>query len=97
MAKNNSLNNTDRHKIDEIFLINCFVLVITLLRQIVHSSLMTQILANLMENKLTHCSEVTILALVGLTKKRFGHYAILKILSLRSPSGRLGVWVIRKR
>ena len=29
---------------------------------------------------------VTVLALVGLTKKRFGYYAILKILSLRSPS-----------
>ena len=28
---------------------------------------------------------VTVLALVGSTKKRFGHYAILKILSLRSP------------
>ena len=29
---------------------------------------------------------VTVLALVGLTKKRFGHFAILKNLSLRSPS-----------
>ena len=28
---------------------------------------------------------VAVLVLVGLTKKRFGHYAILKILSLRSP------------
>ena len=35
---------------------------------------------------MTYCSVVTVLALVGLTKKRFGHYAILKILSLRSPS-----------
>ena len=34
---------------------------------------------------MTYCSVVTVLALVGLTKKRFGHYAILKILSLRSP------------
>ena len=32
------------------------------------------------------CSVVTVLVLVGLTKKRFGHYAILKDLSLRSPS-----------
>ena len=35
---------------------------------------------------MTHCSVVAVLAIVGLTKKRFGHYAILKILSLRSPS-----------
>ena len=34
---------------------------------------------------MTYCSVVTVLALVGLTKKRFGHYAILKNLSLRSP------------
>ena len=33
-----------------------------------------------------YCSVVTVLALVGLTKKRFGHYAVLKILSLGSPS-----------
>ena len=39
---------------------------------------MTQILANLIENKLTYCSVVTVLALVVLTKKHFGHYAILK-------------------
>ena len=31
------------------------------------------------------CSVVTVLALVGLTKKRFGHYAFLKTLSFRSP------------
>ena len=35
---------------------------------------------------MTYCSVVTALALVGLTKKRFGRYAILKVLSLRSPS-----------
>ena len=35
---------------------------------------------------MTYCSVVAVLALVGSTKKRFGHYAILKILSLRSPS-----------
>ena len=46
---------------------------------------MTRILANSMENKLTYCSVVTVLALVGLTKERFDHYAILKNLSLRSP------------
>ena len=32
------------------------------------------------------CSAVTVLALIVLTKKRFGHYAILKDLSLKSPS-----------
>ena len=35
---------------------------------------------------MTYCSVVAVLALVGLTKKRFGHYAILKILPLKSPS-----------
>ena len=35
---------------------------------------------------MTYCSVVTVLAIVGLTKKCFGHHAILKILSLRSPS-----------
>ena len=35
---------------------------------------------------MTYCCVVAVLALVGLTKKLFGHYAILKILSLRSPS-----------
>ena len=38
---------------------------------------------------MTYCSVVTVLALVGLTKKRFGHYAVLKSSSLRSPSGGL--------
>ena len=49
---------------------------------------MTQILANLMENKqtVTYCSVVAVLVLVGLAKKRSGHYAILRILSLRSSS-----------
>ena len=35
---------------------------------------------------MTYCSVVAVLALVGLTKKRFSHYAILKLLSLRSQS-----------
>ena len=34
---------------------------------------------------MTYCYVAAVLVLVGLTKKRFGHYAILKILSLRSP------------
>ena len=34
---------------------------------------------------MTYCSVVAVLALVDLTKKHFDHYAILKILSLRSP------------
>ena len=50
---------------------------------VVHSLLKTRMLASLI---VTCCSVVEVLALVGLTKKRFGHYAILKILSLRSPN-----------
>ena len=38
---------------------------------------------------MTDCSVVTVLALVSLTKKRFGHYA-MKNLSLRSPSAMRG-------
>ena len=38
---------------------------------------------------MTYCPVVTVLALVGLTKKRFGRYSILKNLSLRSPSWQL--------
>ena len=34
---------------------------------------------------MTYCSVVEVLALVGLTKNRSGQYAILKIVSLRSP------------
>ena len=43
VAKNNSWNNSDRYKIHEIFLINRFVFVITLVWKTVHSSAMTQI------------------------------------------------------
>ena len=88
VAKNNNWNNGDRHKIHEIFLINCFVFVIILVWQTVHSSAMTQITANVMEKTLQlTVSMVTVLALDGLTKKHFGHYALLKISSLRSPNG----------
>ena len=52
VAKNNSWNNGDRHKINEIFLINCFVSVITLVWKTLHSSAMTQIKAPLMEKTL---------------------------------------------
>ena len=43
VARNNSWNNGDRHKIYEIFPINCFVFVITLVWKTVHSSSMTPI------------------------------------------------------
>ena len=52
VAKNNSSNNGDRHKIHEIFLINCFIFVITLVQKTVHNSAMTQIKAHLMEKTL---------------------------------------------
>ena len=74
-----SWNNGDRHKIYEIFLINCFVFVIILVWQTVHSWAMTQITANLTEKNIaTNCSQVTVLAADFLTKKHFGHYALLK-------------------
>ena len=52
VAKNNSWNNGDRHKIHEIFQINCFVFVQPLVPKTVHSSAMTQIKAHLMEKAL---------------------------------------------
>ena len=52
VAKNSSWNNGDRHKIHEIFLANCFVFVATLVRKTVHSSVMTQVKAHLMEKTL---------------------------------------------
>ena len=48
---------------------------------------MTEIKAHLMEKNIaTNCSQVTVPVLAGWTKKPFGHYAILKLFSLRSPS-----------
>ena len=38
------------------------------------------------KNIATNCSMVTVLALDGLTKKCFSHYALLKIFSVRSSS-----------
>ena len=38
---------------------------------------------------MTYCSVVAVLVLVGLTKKRFGQYATLKILSIRTPRSRI--------
>ena len=44
---------------------------------------------------MTYCFVVAVLALVGLTKKRFGHYAIVKILSLRSPRRHYGGLIVK--
>ena len=52
VARNNSWNNGDRHKIHEISLINCFVFVIILVWKTVHSSATTQTEAHLMEKAL---------------------------------------------
>ena len=79
MAKNNNWNNGDRHKIHEIFLINCFAFVIIPVWQTVHfgnDSNYSKFIGE--EDIATNCSKVTVLALDGLTKKRFGHYALLK-------------------
>ena len=49
---------------------------------------MTQITANLMEKtQKTSCSRVTVLALDGITKKHFGHYALLKIFPSDDEDG----------
>ena len=86
MAKNNSLNNGDRHKIHEIFLTNFFFRYnssLTNSTQLSNDSTYSKFNG---ENIATNCSVVTALALDGLTKKQFGHYALFKIFSLRSPS-----------
>ena len=80
VAKNNSWNNGDRHKIREIFP-NYFVFVITPVWRTVHSSAVTQIKTYLMEENIaTDCSQVTAPVLAGWRKKPFGQYAILKLL-----------------
>ena len=53
VAKNNSWNNGDRHKIHQIFQTNCFVFVVSLVWRTVHGSAMTQIKAHLMKK---HCN-----------------------------------------
>ena len=70
VAKNNSWNNGDRHKIYEIFLTNCFVFVITVVWKTVQSLAMTQIKAHLMEKKniATNCFQVTVPVLAGWTR-----------------------------
>ena len=83
VAKNSNWNNGGRHKIHEIFLINCLVFVITLVWKTLHSSTMTQIESHLMEKNIaTNCSYVKIPVLVGWRKKPFGHYAILNFFPL---------------
>ena len=85
MARNNNENNGDRHKIHEIFLINYFVFVITLVlkdnTQFGNDSNYSKFNG---ENIATNCSVITVHALDGLTKKHFDHYALLKIF----PSNR---------
>ena len=52
VAKNNSWNNGDRHKVHEIFLTTCFVFVVTLVGKTVHCSAITQLKTHLMEKTL---------------------------------------------
>ena len=55
---------------------------------------MTQIKAHLMEKNIaTNCSLLTVPVLAGWTKKPFGHYAVLELFSLRSPSD---IWTQKK-
>ena len=72
--------NVSVNKSTWCYVLNSLVIWLLLLKTVF------KILASLMENKLRlTCSVVTVLALVSLTKKRFGHYAILKNLSIGSP------------
>ena len=50
--KNNSGNSGDRHRISKIFLINCFILIITLVLKTVRSSAIAHIAANFLEKAL---------------------------------------------
>ena len=77
MAENKSGNTDDRQRISRNFLINRFVP-----RYNISSENSTQFgtISNSLynvENTATNCSVVTVLALVGLTKKSFGHIAIV--------------------
>ena len=88
VAKNNNRNNGDLLKISKIFLISCFVLVITEVSKAIHISSIAQITANLFtrENTATNYSIVTVLDSVGLIKKYFGHFAFFRIFSSKWPS-----------
>ena len=52
MAKNNSVNNDDRQNVLKIFLTICFVLVITSVSKIVHSSAVAQMMAYFLKKTL---------------------------------------------
>ena len=52
VARNNSKNNDDRHKIHKIFLINCFVFVITVVSKTAHGLVIAQITVNSLEKTL---------------------------------------------
>ena len=82
VAKNNSWNNGDRHRIHEIFPINCFVFVITLVWNGNDSNWSSFNGKNIA----TNCSQVTVSVLALWTKKPYGHYATLELFPLRSLS-----------
>ena len=75
VAKNNNWNNGDRHKLHETFLISCFVFAIILVTQFGNDSNYSKFNG---KNIAANCFMVTVLASDGLTKKHFGHYALLK-------------------
>ena len=89
VAKNNNRNNGDHHKIHD----TPMYLPVQLFRFHYNSSLTnsTQFRNDSNyttfngENIATNCFMITVLVLDGLTKKDFGHYALLKIFSLTSP------------
>ena len=83
VAKNNSENRGDRHKIHKVFPTYCFVNVITLVWKLVYSS--NYSLFTVENTVILNCFSVTVLASAGLTKKHFGQRAILTIFSSRSP------------
>ena len=93
VAKNNSWNNAYRRKIHEIFLISCFVYVITLVWKTVHSSAMTQIKAHVMEKTLQLAGPVNSPCFSWLNKETHSPLCYLEIVFLRSPnwSYKLGV------
>ena len=94
VTKNNNWNNGDHHKIHETFLINCFVFATVPVWQTVQQFGNDSNYSKFNGEKIaTNCSRVTVLASDGLTKKHFGHYALLKIF----PSDhQIGIWEFQR-
>ena len=86
MAKDNSENSGNRHKIHKVFPTNCFFRCNFSLKNSIQFGNSSNCSLFTGENTAINDSMVTVLVSVGFTKKRFGHQATLMIFFSRPPS-----------